>query len=137
MKKQIIIAVVITALICITGTSYATYKLMAQEVSFDNNKTSLNSDNVQDSIDEIVDLIRYGDAESSDILNGKTALVKGKKITGTYNTSKTATLTVSYGTGDAGQGYCSVTIGSFSKEYTNFDGGWNGLKKVTSNVTIN
>ena len=54
MKKQIIIAVIITAIICITGTSYATYKLKAEQVSFDKTNTNLNSDNVQDILDELV-----------------------------------------------------------------------------------
>ena len=81
MKKNILL-VFVTALICITGTGYAAYKLTAKEVSFDKSKTDLNGENVQDSIDEIVDLIKYGDAEAGDIASGKTALVNGKKITG-------------------------------------------------------
>ena len=72
----------------IVGTSYAAYKLMASQVSFDKTNTNLNSENVQDSIDEIVDLIKYGDAEAGDIASGKTALVNGKKITGNFDLSK-------------------------------------------------
>ena len=39
MKKQVVISIIVTALICITGTGYAAYKLKAEQVSFDNNKT--------------------------------------------------------------------------------------------------
>ena len=81
MKKNILL-VFVTALICITGTGYAAYKLQAVQVGFDKSKTDLNGENVQDSIDEIVDLIKYGDATEGDIASGKTALVNGKKITG-------------------------------------------------------
>ena len=81
MKKYLIF--VMGIVIGIVGTSYAAYKLTAKEVSFDKTNTNLSSENVQDSIDEIVDLMKYGDAEESDIASGKTALVKGKKITGT------------------------------------------------------
>ena len=62
-------SIIVTAIICITGTSYAAYKLTTKEVSFDKTNTNLNSDDVQDSIDEIVDLIKYEDAPKSDILN--------------------------------------------------------------------
>ena len=80
MKKYLIF--IMGFILGIVGTSYAAYKLTAKEVSFDKSKTDLNGENVQDSIDEITDLIKYGDAEAGDIASGKTALVKGKKITG-------------------------------------------------------
>ena len=80
MKKVMFIFMGIV--IGIVGTSYAAYKLKAEQVSFDKTNTNLNSENVQDSIDEVTALIKYGDAEESDIASGKTALVKGKKITG-------------------------------------------------------
>ena len=77
MKK--VMFILLGFILGIVGTSYAAYKLMASQVSFDKTNTNLNSENVQDSIDEIADLIKYGDAEESDIASGKTALVKGKK----------------------------------------------------------
>ena len=83
MKK--VMFILLGIVIGIVGTSYAAYKLMASQVSFDKSKTDLNDENVQDSIDEIADLIKYGDAEAGDIASGKTALVKGKKITGIFD----------------------------------------------------
>ena len=69
----------------IIGTSYAAYKLTAKEVSFDKTNSNLNSENVQDSIDEIADKLKYGDATEGDIASGKTALVNGNKIIGKAN----------------------------------------------------
>ena len=86
MKKYLIF--IMGIVIGIIGTSYAAYKLTAKEVSFDKSKTDLNSENVQDSIDEVTALIKYGNAEESDIASGKTALVKGKKVTGNFDLSK-------------------------------------------------
>ena len=86
MKKYLIL--VMGIMIGIVGTSYAAYKLTASQVSFDKTNTNLNSENVQESIDEIVDLMKYGDATEQDILSGKTALVNGKKITGNFDLSK-------------------------------------------------
>ena len=86
MKKYLIF--VMGIVIGIVGTSYAAYKLKAEQVSFDKTNTNLNSENVQDSIDELAtDILSYGDAEAGDIASGKTALVKGKKITGSLDQS--------------------------------------------------
>ena len=90
MKKYLMF--VMGIVIGIVGTSYAAYKLMASQVSFDNNKTNLSSENVQDSIDEIADKLKYGDATEQDILSGKTALVKGKKITGNFEVKRNASI---------------------------------------------
>ena len=87
MKKVMFIFIGIV--IGIIGTSYAAYKLMASQVSFDKTNTSLNSDDVQGAIDELAtDILSYGDAEAGDIASGKTALVKGKKVTGNFDLSK-------------------------------------------------
>ena len=51
MKKYLIF--IMGIVIGIVGTSYATYKLKAEQVSFDKTNTNLSSENVQDSIDEI------------------------------------------------------------------------------------
>lgn len=69
MKKNIML-VIITAIICITGTSYAAYKLKAEQVSF-NNKL-LESNDVQSAIDEISYLIKdqIGNNDISDIGDG-------------------------------------------------------------------
>ena len=104
MKKNILL-VFVTALICITGTGYAAYKLQAVQVGFDKSKTDLNGENVQDSIDEIVDLIKYGDAEAGDIASGKTALVNGNKIIGTANKTDYLLLRWVVHTGKSGSCY--------------------------------
>ena len=55
MKKNLLL-IFVTALICITGTSYAAYKLTASQVSFDKTNTELNSNDVQGAIDELADM---------------------------------------------------------------------------------
>ena len=143
MKKQVIISIIVTALICITGTSYAAYKLKAEQVSFDKTNTNLSSENVQDSIDEIVDLMKYGDAEAGDIASGKTALVKGKKITGT-NSGKVKLIaygsagTTYQATFDAEKGYDSEYVSgtiSGSQASLTFLKDCSGF--ITTNLTFN
>lgn len=52
----------------------------SSEVNYNKN----NQTNVQGSINDLYNKVVYGDATSSDILKGKTALVGGKQIVGTY-----------------------------------------------------
>ena len=87
MKK--VMFILLGFILGIVGTSYAAYKLTASQVSFDKTNTNLNSENVQTVIDELAtDILSYGDAEAGDIASGKTALVKGKKVTGNFDLSK-------------------------------------------------
>ena len=132
MKKQIIFTAIITAIICITGTGYAAYKLQAVQVGFDKSKTDLNGDNVQDSIDEIVDLIKYGDAEAGDIASGKTALVNGKKITGTLSNS--SSMDVVFGINNSWQSDDAV-YGNLSIDVTDFTSC--KVTKITSSLNYN
>ena len=81
MKKAMFI--LLGFILGIVGSCYAAYKLTANQVSFDKSKSSLNSSDVQEAIDELADILSYGDAIENDILEGKTAIVNGKKITGT------------------------------------------------------
>ena len=64
MKKYLIF--VMGFILGIAGTSYAAYKLKAEQVSFDKTNSSLNSENVQDSIDEL----------ATDLKNGKQSLAQ-------------------------------------------------------------
>ena len=131
MKKNILL-VFVTALICITGTSYAAYKLTAKEVSFDKSKTDLNSDNVQDSIDEVTALIKYGDAEAGDIAGGKTALVNGKKITGTLSNS--SSMDVVFSINNSWQSDDAV-YGALTMDVTDFTSC--KVTKITGNLNYN
>ena len=54
MKK--VMFILLGIILGIVGTSYAAYKLMASQVSFDKTNTSLNSDDVQGAIDELADM---------------------------------------------------------------------------------
>ena len=54
MKK--VMFILLGFILGIIGTSYAAYKLMASQVSFDKSKTDLNSNDVQGAIDELANM---------------------------------------------------------------------------------
>ena len=56
MKK--IMFILLGIVIGIVGTSYAAYKLMASQVSFDKTNTNLSSSDVQGAIDELADITK-------------------------------------------------------------------------------
>ena len=85
MKKSIkyILSFIISGILFTSAGAYAASVILSKDVSFDNSKNDLESTNVQDAIDEIYEKEKYGTATASNILNGKSALVNGKKISGT------------------------------------------------------
>lgn len=148
-KRDFILGIVITAIICISGTSLAAYKLTAAEVSYDNQKTDLNSETVQDGIDEIADLLKYGTATKNDILEDKTALVQGVQTVGTivnrgnlnWNPDSNTTYTVpaGYYTGgvlNSSRAYNAGVTAGKSQAYSNVSIYYVDYGKVTGSKTL-
>ena len=88
MKK--VMFILLGFILGIVGTSYAAYKLKAEQVSFDNNKL-LEGNNVQDTIDEISYLIKdqIGTTDISGIGDGTItgALMQQKEALDKINTN--------------------------------------------------
>ena len=83
MKKIIksrIFLVIITMIICISGTLYAANTYKASDVIY--NASDGTSMNVNDALNNIYQITKLGDATADNILKGKTAVVQGKLITG-------------------------------------------------------
>ena len=116
--KKYIMAVLITAVICISTTVLAVTIIDSKDVSY----TDLNENetNVKDALDIIYSNIN-GSATAADILNGKTAYAKGKFITGTY---KTPAINLSFQVGSHGsseiQHQTRINMSSFSSLYKYF-----------------
>ena len=87
--KRIIIAIIITAVICISGTAIAVTQINASDIKYDDNNS------VKDKIDDLYNvaatwknLSTTTTATPSDLLSGKTAYNSdGELITGSLNTS--------------------------------------------------
>lgn len=73
--------VISTTLISSTYAAYS-YVGNASDITYSNTSTNLASNNVEGAISELADRSKYGNASSSDILSGKTALSNGNKIIG-------------------------------------------------------
>lgn len=52
-RYKIVLTIIITAIVCITGTVFATTYFDSKDVSYDNTNSDINSTNVQDAIDEL------------------------------------------------------------------------------------
>lgn len=85
--KNRLFIIIVTMIICISGTIYAVNKYQAYEVIY--NKKDGTTTDVNKALDELYENISFGDATSEDIANGKTAIVKGKMITGIATDNKT------------------------------------------------
>lgn len=92
-NKSYIITFFIGGIFFSTISVSAAIMIAAKEVSLSTSKTS--KTNVQDSLDELYDLVTYGNVSTSQMLSGTTALSNGKKITGTINSKGAATFTPS------------------------------------------
>ena len=80
MKKVLnpkIYIVLITAIICISVTAYATTQLAASNITYNNSTLDI-------ALDDLYTKANAGDAVASDIKFGKKALSNGVLITGTY-----------------------------------------------------
>lgn len=66
-------------------SAYAATVLSSSSVNYSNTNSKMSATNVQSAIDELHDKANYGNASSDTILKGKSALVSGKKITGSMN----------------------------------------------------
>lgn len=92
-NKSYIIIFFIGGIFFSTISVSAAIMIAAKEVSLSTSKTS--KTNVQDSLDELYDLVTYGNVSASQMLSGTTALSNGKKITGTISSKGAATFTPS------------------------------------------
>ncbi len=82
-KEKIIVGLEVLLLCMILGIlriNATSSNPPSSEVNYNKNSQT----NVQGSINDLYNKVAYGDAMSSDILSGKTALVGGKKVVGTY-----------------------------------------------------
>lgn len=92
-NKSYIITFFIGGIFFSTISVSAAIMIAAKEVSLSTPKTS--KTNVQDSLDELYDLVTYGNVSASQMLSGTTALSNGKKITGTISSKGATTFTPS------------------------------------------
>ena len=78
--------------------SILAYKLGANQVAYSPSDSTWNVSKVDTALDDLYDLATYGNAQASDILERKTALVNGNYITGNLTipnyTAKTGTQSV-------------------------------------------
>lgn len=81
--KSCILTLIISGIIFSSLGVYAATIIGANEVAV--SSTHTDKTNVKDSLDELYNMSEYGTATASDILTGKTALVNGKQIIGTYS----------------------------------------------------
>ena len=89
MKSRIFL-VIITMIICISGTLYAATTYKASDVSYTpNGGTEIT---VESALNDIYQIKKIGTALANDILKGKTAVVQGKLITGTMTSISKITI---------------------------------------------
>ena len=101
MKKRIfnlIIDFILFSILFLVINAFAeSYKFTSSEVSYSNTNSNLSSTNVQSALDELVGLATTGNASSSQILSGYTALVNGTKVTGSMTNNGAVTSSLNAG----------------------------------------
>ena len=127
MKKHIL-AIVIGAVIggLIIGsitTAAAYYTFTGTNVYYNNSNSGGSSSSVSGALDDLYSKISYGNATTSQIVSGRTALINGKKVTGSMNNNGAVSRSLSPGQTyyipegyHNGSGY--VTATSLSGGYT-------------------
>ena len=105
----------ILGLLLSSGISIYAYKLYANQVGYEPNNHNWNVSDVKEALDNLYDDATYGNATSSDIVSGKTALVNGSQVTGSltipnYMTKSGAQSAISPGgTYSLSNGYYQMT----------------------------
>ena len=124
MKK--VMFILLGFILGIIGTSYAAYKLMASQVSFDKTNTNLNSENVQDSIDEL----------ATDLKNGKQLLAQAITNKGIETSATDSLENMANNIGKITSGMSVVAIGSNITSY-NLDNISDKISVDLSTLTAN
>ncbi len=91
-KHQVIVGVEVTLLcmiIGVIGTNAASITPPSNQVSYNKNSQTT----VQSAVNDLYTKLSYGDAASNEIVSGKTALVGGKQVVGTYTCPSVASQT--------------------------------------------
>ena len=91
-KHQVIVGVEVTLLcmiIGVIGTNAASITPPSNQVSYNKNGQTT----VQSAVNDLYTKLSYGDAVSNEIVSGKTALVGGKQVVGTYTCPSVASQT--------------------------------------------
>ena len=152
--KKILIGVII-GLVISGATIYADMLFSSNQVSYFPVDSNWNVNNVESAITDLYDKILYGDATATDILSGKTAVVGGKKITGTNDSmnygdataadiksGKTAVVKGEKITGTGSSAVSiTVTLNRQSDSTATYNSGYTGYTKVgvisLSNIYVN
>ena len=91
-KHKVVIeleVVLLCMIIAILGTSATSSNPPSNGVSYSKNSQTT----VEGALNDLYNKANYGNATTAQILKGKTALVKGKQVTGTYVAPSLASLT--------------------------------------------
>lgn len=92
-KKDRVIVGIEVMLLCtivgVLGTNAASITPQSNNVSYTKNGQTT----VQSAVNDLYTKLAYGDAKANEIVSGKTALVGGKQVTGTYTCPSVASQT--------------------------------------------